>query len=615
MAASDLIVEFTRSGMIGIGQTIITPWLYEGEFQSISVVLNSDQPGLIYFEQSGNGSDTDLVDGPSVIVNGVPFQTTYTILSKWVRMRYQNTGLGIANTRSLGYGVMFPGHTGTIPAVDVNILNQPLDVNVVSLLPNPLPIAGSVNVLNFPVSSTPIVLGGATDSVVVTPKYHYTFDNVVVGTQTVTMLVAGVNGIYVRYGYRDVQSYASNAVFQTFGTNSSGSSFTNSYFTGITANTNPTRACVWTRALCARGGQGIRVEFSGTLSFGSRGSPFGYPAALMGGGLWSEGNEFFPNQLIDFIGFGTPGAAGVNFIQNVDFSIYILTAGVATLQVRQANWNVDACSGIGAMPLITDWSLNHHFRVDYMWQEIMVFSIFNTRTGGFSVVHRQLATGGLIANTKTLFPEMEGILYYDKINGMDNSVLGDFIQMPTISLSLLGPQTEWNCYDGFEFGRTFTHTLFESTVFNFRLDKTWNGAGVGPRFFGEAQVTYISFSDDGTIVGTAVNVKMYRNAFVTGALYNPPGVAALGSEHYTILPLAYDITGVKQAFPTVPGYPSWSAGIRVFATNFTLDNSYHIDLLKYNIILRRGDTLSITVQSSVAGGTGGTASVGFKTCY
>lgn len=602
---ADTIPELTTIVPLPVAGVFVSRTVYLGEYSSLSTIIYSDEFWDLAYEFSGDGFNFDYVDQ----VNGVPLVTTrksLVIVAKYLRIRVTNIGVGpMTELRCFTYGSV--DNTALDAIVDgllnvnivsplplpVDIVNPlPLPVAVVSLLPNPLPVIVSNS---SPISGvvdirSPLTLVDDVKISELTAVIQYMF------TKGEAGFISPPPGDW-HYPYSDLKAVEvlsipgqKNSIIEQFG----GFARLEICLSLVpTPSTSVPGYIVMTgRSISCNPGQPILCRFQSYFVQGARGIGSLQFPTLMGCGM----GFLTPGGAIEnFVGFGygNPNAA----FASAPFCIVLYVGGTRTF-ISQSSWNIDTADGLGPkLPNMVTWGFKNSFEISIVENRIL-FKVLSPVDGVYYPVHQIISSNN---NRIALFSDFNmGFLAFQEYATYVGGTIyptvsyGDILG---VAMFMLGIQSDFTqVYDRFsyvEMNPTVMSNAFEEMyVLGIIHSGTLNG-----------QNCYTSINLDlfTAIVGPAGNCiyRIYRNRAVSTVT----AVADI-ADNLTFIP----IQSIAYANPVTVSLP----GIMILSVLCSNLGAIHMDLTPYNIWLRNGDSITVTVTQFESASQGAVASLGYS---
>jgi len=552
---SDAVKEMTTVVPLGIGESFVSGGVYLGGYSSLSVVGFAGRKLTISVEYSGDNVNWDAVETKGVAEQS-SVNITFPIHSKWVRMTVTNTsGLNMSELRVFTYGVVEGGGAGS---------------------------GGGGG-------SLPMTLTAALEAGEFTPEIQYLLDRSSFGGGDTD----SPDGIITEY--KDLQTWSSTGTVDYSGAGSNGLK--------ITGFTSPSlKSSIWGRTIHCKPGQPMRSVFTGSFQQGSRGE--GGEGALLqylGIGLWSEeGNTFNPTTWLSFIGFGFSRETHPQPVTNADFGIFY-GADNNFITVLQADWNIDKADGKGSLPSMGGWLFggSNTFKIDYLLEGRIVFSLMSTSDGCFYPVHQVVRGFSIFQNSFSV------AAYYENPTGVIVQGTAS-VGLTSAMLGFLGTRVE-DRYTTYVDETPIESGSYgaERTIVNYQLNRYFENTNI--QYTSDVVLTSLGMVFNGS--GSQVNgiIRLYRNLPIGG-------VPAYSKEQaYNVhIPMDKDVTGTFTAYPPVGyTYPKLTQAAQLLFAPINELETQRIDLTPYHLLLKSGDTLTITYTGGTAS-VGGILSLGFK---
>lgn len=558
MSVSDNVKQMSTVVPLGAGETYESGGLYLGGYSSLSLLGYADRAISIKIEFSGDNVNWDGAESRTIPGDSV-FRETFPIIAKWVRMTVENvSGLGMAEMRVFTYGEVEGGKGG----------------------------GGGGGVGSLPTTLTTALEVGE-----FSPEVQYVFDRISPsGTDT-----SSVDGIITEY--KDIQSWSSTGTVDYSGGGNG---------LRIDGIFSPTlKSTIWGRAIHCKAGQPMRSVFSGGFQQGTRGVG-GDGAVLMylGVGVWSEaGSAFRPEEWRSFIGFGFVRETHPNPVTAEDFGIVYGSDGVF-IRVVQADWNIDKADGQGSLPNISDWLFGnaHTYRIDYLCEGDLVFSMMSPRDGRFYPVHQ-------VVENIPISQQSFGLgVYYENPTGVivaPGGGIGTYVGISSGMVGFVGRKVE-DRYTTYVDETPIPSGAYgsETTIVNYRVGTYFEETDI--QYTSDVELTSLGFVFNGS--GAQVNgiIRMYRNLAIGGT----PSFSK--NQAYNVhIPLEKDIAGTVTVYPSTT-YPQLTQAAQLMFAPINELETQNMDLTPFHFLLKKGDTLTVTYVGGTAS-VGGIMSLGFKT--
>lgn len=382
----DLIPQLSTSVPLGATGVFLSQAYLVTEYSSFVLTMFSDKNMTVLLEWSSNAVNWDLTDALQCPAN-VATHKAFGIGNKWLRIRITNISAQVSTVMRFS---AYASPTNVVVELDV-------DTKLV-LTTNVRPSFDYSENGNLMVAT-------------IVPYEQYNFGY---GT--------GSTAGNFEPGYTDLtfSTNKSPAPFYYFNTIQKGC------FTLPDAGTTGTRSSVFSSDFAAwLPNVGIEVTFSASYKLNATLGPsiLNIPSLLCGLGSRMNGANL-PQEGI-FIGFIASGSQNaITTPQKETFGILYRSDTLTPVSyfIKQEDWNLDNCTGVGTMPNITNWGAFNHFKINLLQNGNVLLSILNPTTGTWTPCHLLNLTN--LAQSAFQFPYFRFIAYQSCLFGYpsyDNS--------------------------------------------------------------------------------------------------------------------------------------------------------------------------------------------------